>query len=87
MWILKGLVLGAGIFVLGFAVYLVAFVWRESSNAPKPLAGQAAVGIDVFTLVRHVFLTSPLFYAALLGTIVIGWSIVAFWPSKGIRLS
>ena len=82
MLILKGTVIGTGMFVLGFAVYLIAFIWRESSNYPKPTAGQGALDIDVFTLVRHVFLTSPLFYAALIGAIVIGWSVVAFWPSS-----
>jgi hypothetical protein len=82
MLIFKGAILGIGLFVFGFAVYVMAFMWWESSNYPTPTAGRGAVGFDVFTLVRHVFLSSPLFYAALIGAIVIGWSIVAFWPTR-----
>lgn len=80
--ILKGAILGIGMFVFGFAVYVMAFMWWESSNYPTPTAGRGTVGFDVFTLVRHVFLSSPLFYAVLIGAIVIGWSIVAFWPMR-----
>jgi hypothetical protein len=76
MLILKGAILGIEMFVFGFAVYVMAFMWWESSNYPTPTAGQGEVGFDVFTLVRHVFLSSPLF--SLIGAIVIGWSIVAF---------
>jgi hypothetical protein len=82
MLILKGTILGIGVFVLGFAVYLMAFMWWESSTYPMPTAGRGAVGFYVLTLVQHVFLSSPLFYAALIGAIVIGWSIVAFWPTR-----
>jgi hypothetical protein len=82
MLILKGAILGIGMFVFGFAVYVMAFMWWESSNYPTPTAGRGTVGFDVFTLVRHVFLSSPLFYAALIAAIVIGWSIVAFWPTR-----
>jgi hypothetical protein len=81
MLILKGTILGIGMFVFGFAVYVMAFMW-ESSNYPTPTAGRGPVGSDVLTLVQHVFLPSPLFYAALIGAIVIGWSIVAFWPTR-----
>lgn len=86
MWILKGILLGTAMFVTGFVLYLVAFMWRKASDYPKPTAGQGETGFEVFTLVQHVFLHSPLFYAAFVGALLIGCSIVAFWPLRGVPL-
>ena len=84
MWILKGVLLGAGMFAAGFLVYLMAFVWKKSSEDPNPDTDQTS-GFDALTLVQHVFLHSPLFYAAFLGALLIGCATVAFWPGGRIQ--
>jgi hypothetical protein len=73
-------------FVVSFVLLMVAFIWRKSLYHPKRSAGQEEIDFDVLTLVQHVFLHSPLFYAAFVGALLIGCSIVAFWPSMGMRV-
>jgi hypothetical protein len=85
MWILKGVLLGAGMFAACFMLYLVAFVWKMFSHDSNRSADQSS-GFDAFTLVRHAFLHSPLFYAAFIGTLLIGCAMVAFWPSGRIQV-
>jgi hypothetical protein len=85
MWILKGVLLGAGMFAAGFLLYLMAFVWKMSWHDPNPDTDQTS-GFDALTLVQHVFLHSPLFYAAFLGALLIGCATVAFWPWGWIQV-
>lgn len=85
MWILKGVLLGAGMFAAGFMLFLVAFAWKMSSHDPNPSTDQTA-GFDAFTLVQHLFLHSPLFYAAFAGALLIGCAMVAFWPLGRIQV-
>jgi hypothetical protein len=73
-------------FVVSFVLLMAAFIWRKSLYHPKRSAGQEEIDFDVLTLVQHVFLHSPLFYAAFVGALLLGCSIVAFWPSMGIRV-
>jgi hypothetical protein len=79
MWLLKGILVGMSIFVLGFALYLALFTWRKPLQYPKP--SEREVGettFDFFAWVRYVFLQSPLFYAAFLGALLLGCSLVTF---------
>jgi hypothetical protein len=85
MWILKGVLLGVGMFAAGFMLYLVAFAVKMSSRDPNPDTSQTA-GFDAITLVQHVFLHRPLFYAAFVCTLLIGCAMVAFWPSGRIQV-
>jgi hypothetical protein len=73
-------------FVVGLVVCIVAFMWRKTAHHPEPSAGQEEMDFDVLTLLRHVFLHSLLFYGAFIGALLFGCSIVAFWPSMGIRV-
>lgn len=74
MWMLKGLLVGTSIFATGFILYL-AIWWRKPSQYPKP-GDRGEIAFDFFTLLRHVFLESPLFYAAFVGALLIGCSLV-----------
>jgi cytochrome c biogenesis factor len=85
MWILKGVLLGAGMFAAGFMLYLAAFSGKMAWHDPNPSTDQTA-GFDASTLVQHVFLHSPLFYAAFVGALLIGCAMVAFWPSGRIQV-
>jgi hypothetical protein len=81
--LLKGFVLGTGMSFVGFVIYLFVFMSREASQHN----GAGTIGVDPVTLIQHVFLRSPLFYAAFLGAIAIGCFVVAYWPSRGIPAS
>ena len=84
VWLLEGLLLGTAIFVIGFALYLVAHIWRMVAFSPTPSAGQGQIGWDVVTLIRRTFLHSPGFYAAFIGCLLIGCAIVGFWLSREV---
>jgi hypothetical protein len=67
------------IFVIGCALYLARFTWRKPLQYPKPSEREGGeTTFDFFSLVRHVFLQSPLFYAAFLGALLLGCSLVTF---------
>jgi hypothetical protein len=76
MWLLKGLLVGMSIFATGFILYLAICVWRKPARYPKPGDRGGEIAFDLFTLLRHVFLQSPLFYAAFVGAPLIGFSLV-----------
>ena len=79
MWLLKGILVGMSIFVIGFALYLALFTWRKPLQYRKPSEREGAeTTFDFFALLRHVFLQSPLFYAAFLGALLLGCSLVTF---------
>jgi hypothetical protein len=85
MFVVKGILLGTAMFVVGFVLLMATFIRRKTLYHPKPSAGQEEIDFDVSTLVRHVFLHSPLFYAAFVGALLIGCSIATFWPSLSLR--
>jgi hypothetical protein len=67
MWILKGSLLGLGLFIVGTLLYL--FI------AARPRAN-SAIGLTVITgLTIH----NTLFWAALVASLVIGCAIVGSW--------
>jgi hypothetical protein len=79
MWLLKGILVGMSIFVIGFALYLALFTWRKPLQYSGPSEREEGeITFDLLALVRHVFLQSPLFYAALFGALLLGCSLVRF---------
>jgi hypothetical protein len=78
MWMLKGILVGAAIFLAGFAIYLVAFMRQRASQSPKATDQGEDLKSDFFTLVRYLILQSPLFYAAVVGALLIGCFLVTF---------
>jgi hypothetical protein len=79
MWLLKGIAVGMSIFATGFILYLAAVLtWRKPSQYPKPGDRGGEFAFDFFTLLRYVFLQSPLFYAAFVAALLIGCSLVSF---------
>jgi hypothetical protein len=76
MWLLKGILVGMSIFAIGFILYLAICMWRKPSLYPKAGDPGGEIAFDFFTLLRHVFLQSPLFYAAFVGALLIGCSLV-----------
>jgi hypothetical protein len=76
MWLLKGLLVGMSIFATGFILYLAICIWRKPSQYPQPGDRGGEIAFDFLALLRHVFLQSPLFYAAFVGALLIGCSLV-----------
>jgi len=69
MWILQGVVLGTGLFLLGTVVFLAV--------AAGPFRTKAAIGLSVITgLTIH----NPWFWVAFFGSLLIGCAILASWP-------
>ena len=77
MFIVKGLLLGAGLFIIGLIVYTVAYV--RTLKFPEPVPGQQ-VGVDLVTLYQH----NPWLLVALIACLALGISIIASWPTRGI---
>jgi hypothetical protein len=78
MWMLKGILVGTAIFVAGFALYLAVLMLQNASHHPKAADRGDDLSFDFFTLVRYFILQSPLFYAAFVGALLIGFSLVTF---------
>ncbi len=69
MWILKGTLLGTGLFLVGTIFFLFA--------AARPFRANSAIGLSVITgLTIHNFL----FWMTFLASVVIGCAIVRSWP-------
>jgi hypothetical protein len=69
MWILKGSLLGTGLFLVGTVLFLIA--------TTGPFGANRAIGLSAITgIATH----NPLFWAALLASLVIGCAIVGSWP-------
>ena len=71
MWILKGSLLGTGLFLVGTFFFLIAVV--------RPFRSNTAIGLSVIT---GLTLHNPLFWAAFAASLVIGCAIVGSWPVK-----
>ncbi len=78
MWMLKGILVGTAIFVVGFAIYLAAFMRQKGSRYAKAGGRREEMSFGVLLLVRYFILQSPLFYAAFIGALLIGCSIITF---------
>jgi hypothetical protein len=69
MWIVKGALLGTGLFLVGTAFFLVAVA--------SPLRANKATGLSV---IAGLTIHNPLFWAAFVASLVIGCAIVGSWP-------
>jgi hypothetical protein len=78
MWLLKGILVGMAIFVTGLTLYVTVFTWRRSPWNPQTGDRRGEIGFDFFSLLRYAVLQSPLFFAAFIGTLLIGCSLVAY---------
>jgi hypothetical protein len=74
LWIFQGVLLGVVMFILGVAVYWIAYA-RTLNLPPQPPG--VAIGIDVSHLL-------PWFLVGLICSVGLGLAIVAIWPTKGI---
>jgi hypothetical protein len=69
MWILKGTLLGTGLFIVGTVLFLIA--------VRGPFRTNRAIGLSVITgLTIH----NPFFWVAFLASLAIGCAIVGSWP-------
>ena len=70
MWILKGVSLGTGFFVVGTIAFLLLTVFR-------PFSASRATGISAIT---GMTTQNPFFWVALVACLMLGVSLVASWP-------
>jgi hypothetical protein len=69
MWILKGSLLGTGLFLVGTVLFLIA--------TTGPFRANKAIGLNVITgLTIH----NLLFWVAFVASLMIGCAIVGSWP-------
>lgn len=69
MWILKGTLLGTGLFIVGTVLFLIAVA--------RPFEPNRAIGLSTIT---GIAIHNPLFWVAFLASLVIGCAIVRSWP-------
>jgi hypothetical protein len=72
MWLLKGLSLGTGFFVVGTNAFLLLTIFR-------PFSTSRATGISAIT---GVTTGNPFFWLALVACLMLGVSLVASWPVR-----
>ena len=72
MYIVKGVLLGSGLFVVGVVCYLLLTVFN-------PIRGTAATGL---TAITGVTIQNPFFWIALVSCIALGISLCASWPVR-----
>lgn len=73
MLLLKGSLLGLGIFFVGTIAYTLFALQREGSTN--------AIGLNV---IRYMTIYDPYFWAALVACLVLGCAMVATWPTRGV---
>jgi hypothetical protein len=76
LWIFQGVLLGLMMFVLGVAVFWIAYTL--SLNLPPQPPG-VAIGINITNLL-------PWLFVALICSVGLGLAIVRIWPTKGIPI-
>ncbi len=69
MWILKGTLLGTGLFLVGTVLFLIAMA--------RPFQPNRAIGLSVIT---GITIHNPMFWAAFFASLVIGCAIVRSLP-------
>jgi hypothetical protein len=77
MFILKGVLLGLGLFGICLVIYVIGMTRLMLNNTPLPAPG-TAIGIDFVTMLQH----NPWFLVALVACIMLGLSIVGSWPTR-----
>jgi hypothetical protein len=68
MWILKGTLLGTGLFLVGAVLFLIA--------AMGPFAANRAIGLSA---IKGITTHNPMFWVAFFASIVIGCATVRLW--------
>jgi hypothetical protein len=68
MWILKGTLLGTGLFLVGAVLFLIAVM--------GPFAANRAIGLSAIT---GITIHNPMFWVAFFASIVIGCATVRLW--------
>jgi hypothetical protein len=74
LWIFQGVLLGLVMFILGIAVFWIAYA--RSLNLPPQPPG-VAIGVNITNLL-------PWLIVALICSVGLGLAIVKIWPTKGI---
>jgi hypothetical protein len=69
MWILKGTLLGTGLFLVGTVLFLIGTL--------GPFKANRAIGLSAIT---GVTIHNPLFWITFVASLVIGCAIVRSWP-------
>jgi hypothetical protein len=77
MFMLKGVLLGLGLFGVCLVIYVIGMTRFLLKGTPAPAPG-TAIGIDFVTMLQH----NPWFFVALLACIMLGLSIVGSWPTR-----
>jgi hypothetical protein len=70
MWIIKGISLGTGFFVIGTICFLLLTIFLSTSKA---------TGLSAIT---GVTTANPFFWLALVACLMLGVSLVASWPVR-----
>ena len=73
MWLLKGILLGLGLFFVGSLIYV--------GNKLRPFERQKATGISAITAVT---VHNPWFWMAFVVAVALGLAIVKFWPHRSV---
>jgi hypothetical protein len=77
MFIIKGVLLGLGLFGVCLTIYIVGMTRLIVKDTPQPAPG-TVIGIDFVTMLQH----NPWVPIALLACIMLGLSIVGSWPTR-----
>jgi hypothetical protein len=72
MWLIKGISLGTGFFVVGTICFLLLTIFR-------PLSTSRATGLSAIT---GMTTANPFFWTALVACLVLGVCLVASWPVR-----
>jgi hypothetical protein len=76
MFMLKGILLGAGLFGICLVIYVVGMTRFILKGAPQLPPG-TSVGIDFIAMLRNSH-----WLIALIGCIMLGFAIVGSWPTR-----
>jgi hypothetical protein len=77
MFVLKGILLGLGLFGICLAIYVIRMTRFLLKGTPASAPG-TAIGIDFVTIIQH----NHWVLVALLACIMLGLSIVGSWPAR-----
>lgn len=77
MWLLKGIILGVVLFVIGFFLYAFAVARRIHLRLDSALSGP-------WDLLRTLTVPNPYFFLAFAGALMIGCATVRCWPHNEI---
>jgi hypothetical protein len=72
MWLIKGMSLGTGFFVVGTITFLLLTLFR-------PFSTSKATGLSAIT---GITTANPFFWTALVACLVLGVCLIASWPVR-----